>query len=127
MLRPAAQEWVDLPDAQITAMYRDTVGDALYVCVDDRIEQFRAGDRLNFVWKSQQMLSHLTDFAVARVTGTYPLTFKLYKDGALRMTKAVTSDEPFKLPGGLARQWEVEVSGGGELLGVAIATAEGEI
>lgn len=127
MLRPATQEWVDLPELAATAMYRDTVGDALYVCVGDRIQKFRAGDALAYTWKSQRVTSPLTDFVAARVTGTYPVTFRLYKDTVLKMDKTVSSDEPFKLPAGLARQWEVEVAGSNTVLGIAMATSEGEL
>lgn len=127
MFRPATQEWVNLPGLQATAMYRDTVGDALYVCVGNRIQKFRAGAPWAYTWKSQQVTTPLSDFVAARVTGDYPLTFKLYKDDKLRMTKRVTTDEPFKLPAGLAREWEIEVSGARALLGVALATSEGEL
>lgn len=127
MFRPATQEWVSLPDLAATAMYRDTVGDALYVCVGDRVKQFRAGPLMSYTWKSQEVTSQLTDFVAGRVTGSYPLTFKLYKGGNLAMTKTVMSDEPFRLPGGLTRRWEIEVSGANEVLGVALATSEGEL
>lgn len=127
MFRPATQEWVDLPSLAIQATYRDTVGDALYVCVDDTIKQFRAGDLLAYRWRSQEIVTPLSDFVAARVTGSYPVTFRLFKDKQLKMEKSVTSDEPFKLPGGLARQWSVEVAGTNAVLGVALATSEGEI
>lgn len=127
MFRPATQEWVSLPSLAATAMYRDTVGDALYVCVEDRVQQFRGGALMSYTWKSQEILSHLTDFVAARVTGSYPVTFKLYKGGTLAMTKSITSDEPFKLPAGLTRTWEIEVSGDKEVLGVALATSETEL
>ena len=127
MFKPETQEWVDLPGLAIQAMYRDTVGDALYLCVGNAIHKFRGGDPMPFVWKSQEIVTPLTDFVAARVTGSYPVTFKLYKDYELRMTKEVNSDEPFKLPGRIARMWEVEVSGTGEVLGIALSTSERDI
>lgn len=127
MFNPNSQEWIDLPSMAITAMYRDTVSDALYVCTNNRIRKFRAGALLPFTWKSQVVLTPLADFVVARVTGTYPITFRLYKDGALRMTKVVSVDEPFKLPAGIVRSWEIGVEGTGEVLGVAISTSEADI
>lgn len=127
MFRPENREWVDLPNIAIQAMYRDTVGDALYLCIGNRIHKFRDGALMPFTWKSQEIVTPLTDYVAARVTGTYPVTFRLYKDQQLRMTKNVTSDEPFKLPPGLARTWEVEVAGEGEVLGIAIANSETEI
>lgn len=127
MLRPGTREWVDLPDLTATAMFRDTVGDAIYVCIGNRIQQFRAGAYLPYTWKSQKVVTPMTDFVAARVTGGYPVTFKLYKDGVVRMTKTVKSDEPFHLPARLATGWEVEVSGTAEVLGIAMATSVGEL
>lgn len=127
MFSPATQEWIDLPGLAIQAMYRDTVSDALYLCINNRIHKFRDGAPMPFTWKSQEIITPLTDFVAARVTGTYPVTFKLYKNRQLRMTKVVQEDEPFKLPGSLARVWEVEVSGQGEVLGIALSTSETDI
>lgn len=128
MFRPETQEWIDLPSLAITAMYRDTVGDALYVCINNRIHKFRGGAKMPFVWKSQEVVTPLTDFVAARVTGSYPVTFRLYKDYQLKFTKVVTEDEPFKLPASLSRLWEVEVeSTEGEVLGLALSTSETDI
>lgn len=124
---PATQEWVDLPGLACTALYRDTVGDALYLSVGDHIQKYRGGADLSYTWQSQDVVTPLMSFAVARVTGSYPTTFKLYKDGTLAMTKSVTSDEPFKLPDANARLWSISVAGSEETLGVAIATTETEI
>lgn len=127
MLHFATQQWVDLPSIAATAMYRDTIGDALFLCVGDRIQKFRAGTYLSYTWKSQEVVTPLSDFVAARVTGDYPVTFKLYKNKALRHTKVVQSDEPFKLPPGLCRQWEIELSGTNAVLGVVLSSAEGDI
>lgn len=127
MFRPSTQEWIDLPSLAATAMFRDTVGDALYLCVDDVIHQFRDGAVLDYTWKSQEIVSPLLDYAAARVTGEYPVTFKLFKDRQLKFTKQVMSDEPFKLPAGLARTWEVELSGNRPVQGVVISSTEADI
>jgi hypothetical protein len=126
MFRPATQEWVDLPSLAIDGFYRDTVGDALYVLVDDTVKKFRAGAPLVPRWKSNKQTTSLMDFVAARVTGTYPITFRLYRDGNLLYTNVVTSDEPFKLPAGIGRTWEIELSGP-VVLGAALATSEIEL
>lgn len=127
MFRPATQEWVTLPNQAVTAMYRDTVGDALYLCIGDQIKKFRGGAAQSYTWKSQEVVTPLTDFVAARVTGDYPLTFKFYRDNVLAHTKTVADDEPFKLPAKLGRAWAVEVSGANTLLGIALATSEQEL
>jgi len=50
------------------------------------------------------------------------LTFKLYADGVLKLTKTVTSGEPFRLPGGyLSNIYQVQLSGTDTVTGVSIA------
>lgn len=127
MFRPGTAEWIDLPTLGFTAAYRDTVTDSLYLCIGDRIKKFRGGAALPFTWKSQEAVTPLMDFVGARVTGDYPITFRLFRDGVVRYTKTVTSDEPFKVPDGLSRNWSVEVSGSTTVLGVALASSEGEL
>lgn len=123
----AAQEWVDLPDLAATAVYRDTVTDALYVCVSDAVHKWRDGGDQVFTWRSSEYVTPLMDFVVARVTGDYPITFKLYKNNTLKLTKTVSSDEPFKLPASLARSWSVGVSGSNQVLGIVLSTTEEDI
>lgn len=127
MFRPSTQEWVDLPGLVATAMYRDTVGDALYLCEGGRIKKFRGGPRLIQRWKSPVTVTPMMDFAAARVTGDYPLTFRLYRDTRLIHTQQVLRDEPFKLPAGLGTGWEIEVTSAKILLGISLATTEGEL
>lgn len=124
---PQTREWVDLPGIAPTAMYRDTVGDALYMVVGGRLTKFRGGDPMQFTWRGHQITTPLTDFTVARLTGTYPITFKLFRDHALVYTKEVESDEPFKLPSGIGRTWEVEVSGDKSVLGIVLSSTEVDI
>lgn len=127
-LRPGTTEWIDLPGIEFTAAYRDTVGDALYLCIDDAVHKFGAGEQLAMRWRSGEVVTPLSDFVVARVTGDYPVTFKLYRDDTLRFTKSVDSDEPFKLPAGLGRSWSVEAATTtGAVVAMAIATSEAEI
>lgn len=127
MFNPSTQEWIDLPFLTATAMYRDTVTDTLYVCIGNHVQQFRGGDAQTMIWKSQVITAPLSDFVVARVTGDYPTRFRYYKDGALALSTQVVSDEPFKLPPGLARNFEVEIVGDTAVLGIALSTTEKDI
>lgn len=127
MFRPATQEWIDLPQMVATAMYRDTVGDALYLCENDQVVQFRGGMELPFTWVSQETVTPYLNFSAARVTGSYPVTFTLYRDGSSVYTREVTNDEPFRLPSQLGRTWEIALSGSGVVLGAAIADSVEEL
>jgi hypothetical protein len=127
MFNPVTLEWFDLPSLAATAVYRDTVADALYVCVADHIHKWRGGANLTYTWRSAEVVTPLSDYTVARVTGDYPITFKLYKNGVLKQTKSVATDEPFKLVAGLARSWSVEVSGANAAVGIVLSTTEADI
>lgn len=127
MFSPADQAWIDLPFFTATAMYRDTVGDALFVCINGRIQAFRGGAPVAYTYESADTVTPLQDFAAARVTGDYPVMFRLFKDGRVAFQKQVVSDDPFKLPAGLARGWRIGLAGVKETLGVALATSEGEL
>jgi hypothetical protein len=62
------------------------------------------------------------------VADTYPVTFKLYADGALKHTQAVTSRDPFRLPSGyMALDWQMEIEGTTAVQGAALATSMAEI
>lgn len=127
MFNPATREWVDLPHISPRAMFRDTVGDALFMVEGGRLVKFRGGAVEDFVWRGQEVVTPLVDFAVARVTGTHPIGFKLLRDGVQVYERTVPDDEPFKIPAGLGRSWEVEVYGSGVVLGIALSTAEVDI
>lgn len=127
MFNPVTKEWIDLPGLSATAMYRDTVGDSLFMCIDDKVCKFRDGDPLPFQWRSGEVVAPLSDLVAGRVTGDYPVTFKYYKDGALVYTREVDSDEPFKLPAGLARTFSVQVEGTNPVLGIVLSSTEKDI
>ena len=41
----------------------------------------------------------------------YPINLRLWLDGALLHFQTIASDEPFRLPPGRAKQYEIELSG----------------
>lgn len=127
MFSPGAQEWIDLPTIAATAMFRDTVGDTLYMSIADKLYAFREGGDMTYTWKSQKLTTPLTDFVSVRVTGEYPVEFKLFKDEVLKFTKNVSSDDPFRIPSGLARHWEIQLSGTKKVLGCAISSTEADL
>lgn len=127
MFQPSTREWIDLPHLAPRAMHRDTVGDALYMVIGAQLVKFRGGAPAPYTWRGAKVTTPLTDFTVARVTGGYPVTFRLIRDGVQVYERNVQSDEPFKLPSGLGRTWELEISGTNTVLGIALGTTEGEI
>lgn len=56
------------------------------------------------------------------------LTFKLYADGRLKHTKVVTSDDPFRLPGGyLSDDYQIQLEGTDEVSAVYLGETIFEI
>ena len=98
-----------------TSAYVDPVQDALYVAVGANIQKWDNGTSLTHVWRSKRFnLPNLTAFTCAQIKANSfaNLTFKLYADGVLKYTKAVTSAAPFRLPSGFkSRIYEFELSG----------------
>jgi hypothetical protein len=92
--------------------------------------KFDAGTALTYQWRSG--VFHLpsdVSMAAARVNASaYPLTFKLYADGALKFTKTVASASVFRLPSGYrSRRYQVELSGTSNVREVGFATSVEEL
>jgi len=71
-----------------------------------------SADYLTATWKSKVFRSPkaINMGAAQIIADAYPLTFNLYADGELKHTQAVTSSQPFRLPGGYrAKDWEMEI------------------
>lgn len=114
-----------------TAGYADLVQDALYLKVGTTIVKWAAsGSNYTYTWKSAKFETPvLTNFSRGQVSAaTYPVTFKLYADGVLKLTTSVANNDPFPLPGGFtSRYHEVEISGTSEVFSVAIANSVAEL
>ena len=102
-------------DITATSAYVDPVLDQLYVAVGNYINKWDAGTAKNHVWKSKRHnLGKPEAFACAQIKANSfaNTTFKMYVDGVLKYTKAVTSAEAFRLPSGFkSRIYEFEISG----------------
>jgi hypothetical protein len=115
------------------AGYRDPITDTLYLLSGNNIQAFdsNAAALRTFTWRSKEYVSpSLVSMAGAQVVcETYAdITFKLYADGVLVYTKAVTSRDPFTLPATvLANVFEIEVTGTDVVNDLAIATSLDEL
>jgi hypothetical protein len=118
-------------DTYATAGYADLLQDTLYLKVGSNIVKWGAGGSgQSYTWKSAVFeMTAPTNPACAQVVAkSYPVTFKLYADGALKHTQTVTNNDPFWLPSGYrARFLEIELSGVGEVLAVHVASSPQEL
>ena len=112
-------------DFGVDAVYVDVLQDALYILDGINIKKWDLGSALTVTFKSKLFRSPKPTggFTAAEVTAdAYPVTFKLYADGALKHTQTVTSSVPFRLPSGYnAQTSQIEISGNTAIQGVAVA------
>lgn len=105
----------------------DALADALYVLEGGNVRKFDGDTGMltaKFTSRSFRQVAP-RNFEWCKVScNAYPVTVKVYCDGVLKKTKAVTSDRPFTLPGGFtATDWQVEVqSAVGYVQAVRLAT-----
>ena len=75
---------------------------ALYLVVGSNVVKWDAGSgKMTAIWTSKAFRTATpTNFACAKiVASSYPVTFQLEGNGVTRYLKAVSSSEPFWLPG----------------------------
>jgi hypothetical protein len=117
-------------DIYATAGFRDKKADALFLVSSNNLKKWDAGSALTMDWTSG--VFHLpveANMTAARVdAASYPVTFKLYADGALKHTQTVTSKYPFRLPAGYRSQrYQVQIQGTVEVREVEFATQMHEL
>lgn len=116
--------------AEVTAGFTDTRTDTLYLAQSGSIVRFNRGAALTGVWRSKTFrLAYPANMAAACVDAdAYPLTLRIYADGALFHTRVVTSREPFRLPGGpRSLDWELEVEAQSEVTRLRMASSMQEL
>lgn len=118
-------------EAHANAGYNDMVRDALYLNFAGTVRQWdEGGTPYTYTWRSRIWEApHELNFGWAQViAGAYPVTLKVYADGALKHTQAVASAEPFRLPAGfVATDWEVEITGTAKVTAVYLAQGIDEL
>ena len=97
------------------AGYSDPADGTLYLVIGGTLHKFARGTGSRTTsWKSKVFRAPRPFCpGVAKVDSeAYPLTFKMWADGALKHTQTVSNEQYFRLPAGYkGREFEVEVSG----------------
>lgn len=119
-------------DLYATAGFFDPAVGKLYLVVNDDIVEWDGdtNNQIAYKWKSRPFYATAPlNLGCGQVfADSYPITLKIYADGSLRHTEAVTSDRPFRLPSGYkASKWEVEASGVNGVNVVSLATTISEL
>lgn len=125
---PATQTF-QLLSTWASAGFSDQSTGKLYLAQGGAVVEFDGGSTLTGVWESKHTETFPTTFTAAKVDAdAFPVTFKLYADGVLKHTQSVTSDNPFRLPGGYrARTWVVRIETTQIVHGVFLASTVAEL
>lgn len=114
----------------VTAGFYDASTDKLYFAQGTNIVRFDQGSATAYTWKSKVFrLSAPENLGFAQVVAeSYPVTFKLYCEGVLKLTKTVNNNNQFRLPSGFrAYDWEFQLEGTTEVAEVVIASSTTEM
>lgn len=118
-------------DAGYEAMHFDELQDQLYVLDGTDVQRWDAGDTFMTARARSKVfrVPAPMNFGAAEVVAdAYPVTFRVFADGALKHTQVVTSRNPFHLPAGfMALDWQFEVETTGAVQGCAVATSMREL
>lgn len=109
----------------VTAGFSDTRTDTLYLAQGGNIVRFNKGSNLTAVWRTKSFrLAYPAGMALAAVDAYgYPLTMRIYCDGALFHTRTVQSREHFRLPDGpRALDWQIEIESAHEVTRIRMAS-----
>lgn len=99
-------------DAWASAAHSDPRNDALYLVIDGKIRKWNGGaGYMNMKWKSRKWAKVPGGLAAAKVEASGAVTFRHYRNGVLKQTKAVTTDKHFNLSPGRCSRDEFELEG----------------
>jgi hypothetical protein len=129
-INPGDPQGVYFMDTGYSAMHFDELKDQLYVLSGTNVQKWDAGTAMTYRVVSKQFKqSYPVNYGAAEVIASaYPITFRLYADGALKHTQTVASRAPFRLPSGFrAFDYQIELEGTNPIQGAAIAFSMEEL
>lgn len=122
--------FVDI-DFYADAGFVDTQRDQLFLAVGRQLYLWTGSTTpMTYQWRSKIIEAAApTNLSCAQVIAeSYPVTMKVYADGALKHTQTVSSSMPFRLPAGFrARDWEFSLEGTAVVYAVAMGTSVEEL
>lgn len=125
-------EGLEFYDLQADGGYYDIKDDILYLIQGTDIVAWGKGAPMTYTWRSKifEVIPGGEGLSCGRVVArAYPVTVRLYADGALFHERSVTDVEVFRLPPGtsLVRDWEIEVESTNEVVSVQLTSSPMEI
>lgn len=114
-----------------SAFYVDKANDQVYMAQGTTIKALGGGTgRRTGLWRSKvAVMAKPTGWRWLQVNAPFPatVTVRIYRDGVLWHTKAVTNNKPSNLPPSKGIEWEVEVESTSRVEQVTIASSTEEL
>jgi hypothetical protein len=125
----AAKSGIVFGDLRTSALFRDLESDTLYVASDEGTAAYESGEAQEYLWKSKlYKLPAAINFSAIRCSCNGEASVRIWGDGELRASIAITDGEIMRLPSGYrAKEYEVEFSGRGEVSQAEIVTSIAEL
>ncbi len=124
VIDPRAPQGVYFLSTGYNAVFRDPLTDRLFVLEGANVKLWDAGSAMTAIFKSRVFSppNPINVGAIEVVAKAYPVTVRLWADGTLVHTQAVTSEEPIRPPSGYkADKFQVEVESANRVIAVRLA------
>lgn len=107
----------------------DQLSDTLFAVVGTEIVPYRKGASKTGIWRSKVFIAdNHPAYAWGRIEGEYPAILRLYGDSNLvYTTPSITSGDPFRLPAGRYREFQIEVESASPVMEVRLAERATEL
>lgn len=126
---PQSKKFVTL-GTYATAAFADPADGKLYIQVGDDLMLWDGGAVQTYQWRSKPFRTAPTNFGAGKVLADdyTSLTLKVYADGVLKHTQAVTDANPFRLPSGfVATDWQFDLTGTSNVNAVLVGATLSEL
>ena len=130
LIDPNNSQGIYFLDAGYEAMHFDELQDQLYVVSGSSVQRWDAGLPMAATFKSKVFKTpYPTNFSCAElVADSFPVTVRVFADGALVHAQVLTQRGPFRLPSGfMASDWQVEIVTTGAVQGLVLANNMSEL
>lgn len=120
------QVWLRTP---LSATHTDLETDTLHLLDGTEVKPMGEGGPMAARWRSGRLITdNQPSMGWALVDASaYPVTLRVWGDGTLVTEQAVANDAPVRLRPTRAREWQVEISGTGRVVGVRLAEVRQEL
>jgi hypothetical protein len=112
-----------------SAGYSDLRRDTLFVLSDTSLGKWGEGTPRPYTWRSKLFTlprpTHMASFRVG--AEAYPVEVVVQRDGAVIHTQTVNDEQPCRLPPGLGREWDIQVTNNSDIYQIEVGQAVEEM